>query len=81
MTTPTLTSTMFKNTSHLALSVPHITAMRNVATGTVTAKSINYKDPLSRIRELIMKLKNVIVLCIHILKAFSIWINATEMYR
>ena len=34
MTTPTLTSTMFKNTSHLGLSVPHITAIINVATGT-----------------------------------------------
>ena len=34
MTTPTLTSTMFKSTSHLNLSVPHITAIANVATGT-----------------------------------------------
>ena len=37
MTTPTLTSNMLKNISHLALSVPHITAMRNVATGTETS--------------------------------------------
>lgn len=34
MTTPTLTSTMFENTSHLGLSVPHKTAMIKVATGT-----------------------------------------------
>lgn len=38
MTTPTLTNTMFQNTSHLNFSVPQVTATRNVATGTVNEK-------------------------------------------
>jgi len=38
MTTPTLTNTMFQNTSHLNLSVPRVTATRNVATGTINEK-------------------------------------------
>ena len=38
MTTPTLTSCMFKKTSHLNLSVPQTTATRNVATGTVKSQ-------------------------------------------
>lgn len=38
MTTPTLISSMFKNTSHLALSVPHMIAIIKVATGTASSK-------------------------------------------
>ena len=45
MTTPTLTSNMFKNTSHLALSIPHKTAIMKVATGT--------EIPSLRIKEIV----------------------------
>lgn len=54
MTTPTLTNTMFQNTSHLNLSVPRVTATRNVATGT-----INEKENKSK-RKKILPLRNVI---------------------
>lgn len=58
MTTPTLTSTMFKNTSNLALSVPHKTAMKNVATGTATSKHY-YKQPFISSKEDIVKMNNI----------------------
>lgn len=54
MTTPTLTSNMFKNTSHLGLSVPHTTAMTNVATGTETSK-LTYKQPFNRVKNMIVR--------------------------
>ena len=40
MATPELTSNIFMNRSHLALSVPHKTAIRKVATGTTIHMSV-----------------------------------------
>ena len=50
---------MFKNTSHLNLSVPQMTAIRNVATGTAIFKKQELKKerkkerkyPFSRVKE------------------------------
>ena len=41
MATPELTSNIFMNRSHLALSVPHKTAIRKVATGTTIHMNVN----------------------------------------
>lgn len=74
MTTPTLTSNMFENTSHLALSVPHIIAIMKVATGTEMS-SFRIKETVAHIvRETCLVQKNI-------LRALSIWIKATEMCK